>query len=98
MLNTLSPADSLYYEITFYLSECLIVKDKFVEAEEVLKMLVNRPNIPSDVIQKSLVRLGQIYCVVSRPAEANKVFTKLKTDFPRSKYIPLANCESVLDK
>ncbi len=93
--ETLEPVDSLRYEAMFMRSECLIAKEEISEAQKVLSSLMNDKNLPTTILEKVLVRLGQVYCVMNKKQNAEEMFTRLKKQFPGSIYEPLANCESV---
>lgn len=91
----LTESDDIYYDMIFYCSECLIIEEDLLSAESLLKELLVNPKTPNTVHQKVLVRLGQVYCVLGNHKMANLLFKRLRAEFPNSKYIPLANCESV---
>ena len=93
--ETFAYGDSLYYESLFLLSECSIINEAFDDAEKTLKNLLHEKQLPSSVHEKVLVRLGQLYCVKNKPKKAEKYFRELKRKYPRSIYLPLANCNSV---
>jgi hypothetical protein len=93
--ETLAAGDSLKYEALFMRSECLIAKDEISEAQKVLTSLMNDKNLPFPILEKVLVRLGQVYCVMNRKNDAEAMFSRLKKQFPGSIYEALANCESV---
>ena len=93
--STLNPSDTLYFESLFYKSECLIAKQEYKEAEKILNRILRNEDTPSNIMQKTLVRIGHIYCVNNKPEMAEMAFEKLKNDYPKSKLIKLANCESV---
>lgn len=89
------PDDSLYFESKFYNAECEIMHDDLVAAKIILEMLLEKEGMPGSVMQKVLVRLGQVYCVIGNKEKANTLFDRLKTEFPESIYNKIANCEAV---
>ena len=93
--STLNPTDTLYFEALFYKSECLIAKQEYKEAEKILNRILRNEDTPSTIMQKTLVRIGHLYCVNNKPDLAEMAFEKLMNDYPKSKLIKLANCESV---
>ncbi|MFY8159908.1 MAG: tetratricopeptide repeat protein [Candidatus Kapaibacteriota bacterium] len=93
--STLNPTDTLYFESLFYKSECLIAKQEYKEAEKILNRILRNEDAPSNIMQKTLVRIGHLYCVNNKPEMAEMAFEKLMNDYPKSKLIKLANCESV---
>jgi len=97
MKSQYSEGDSLYFDVLFYSSECMIIEDDLYGAESILKELLVNPEVSSTIRQKVLVRLGQVYCVLGNKEMANTLFKKLKQEYPNSVYLPLANCESVAE-
>lgn len=93
--GTLAQGDSLLYEAIFYDCECKILDDNIIDAKIILSELLSDKDITDRVMQKVLVRLGQIECVSGNSEKANEYFNELKVKYPNSKYIKLANCESV---
>lgn len=97
MKDTYPENDTAYYSVMFYRSECLIIEEDLYGAESILKELLYHANTPDPIMQKVLVRLGQVYCVLGNKDMANTLFKRLRQEYPNSVYIPLANCESVLE-
>jgi len=93
--QTIAEGDSLDYEVRFMLSECAAENQQFEQSLTILKEVTSSRSIPQSVLEKSLVRLGQVNCVLDRRAEANTAFTRFKKEFPNSVYIKLATCEAV---
>lgn len=90
--ETLKENDTLNHETKFYLAECHIAKNEFSQAMDILKKLEKNADKSSEISQKTLVRLGQIYCVLNMKNEANSYYDKLKKSYPNSIYIKVANC------
>lgn len=90
--ETLKENDTLNHETKFYLAECHIAKNEFSQAMDILKKLEKNADKSSEISQKTLVRLGQIYCVLNMKKEANNYYDKLKKSYPNSIYIKVANC------
>jgi TolA-binding protein len=95
LTETLPPDDSIYFESKFFFAECNISTEKLKEAEVILQELLDDAKIPLSVLEKVLVRLGQVYCVIEKKAKAKELFTRLKSEFPSSMYLKIANCEAV---
>ncbi len=93
--GTITEGDSLYFESLFYKSECEIVNDNLPGAEKILYKLQADPRIPPAVLEKTSIRLGQVYCVMNLPEKANKQFSQFKEMFPNSIYSRLADCAAV---
>jgi len=93
--ETFAEGDSLKFEAMFYKSECLILKQDFEEAEKVLSEITKDKQTPNSVLEKSLVRLGQVYCALDRKKEAQAIFSKFRKQFPNSIYKEIANCEAI---
>lgn len=93
LTSTLPYGDSLYYEAHFGEIECLIAQNNIQTAKKLLQDLLEDKNLNSETEAKTLVRLGQIECVLSNPTLAENYFSKLKTKYPRSIYIKVANCD-----
>ena len=91
--ETLKEDDTLTYETKFYIAECHIAKNEFSQALDILKKLEKTTDTNSEITQKTLVRLGQIYCVLNMKDEAKKYFEKLKFKFPDSIYNKLGKCQ-----
>ena len=83
--------DSLRQEALFYAAECLVNSDQLQAAanqfEDLSKEKLNRGVAP-----KVYVRLGQVYCLMGDRTKANRIFNRLKKEYPRSVYIQLADC------
>lgn len=93
--ETFAEGDSLKFEAMFYKGECLIVFQKFEEAEILLLGITNDILIPNSVLERALIRLGQVYCALNKIKEANKIFAKFHSQFPNSIYKEIANCEAI---
>lgn len=91
--ETLKENDTLTHETKFYIAECHIAKNEFSQAMEILKKLEKNETKSSEITQKTLVRLGQIYCVLDMKKESKQYFEKLKKSFPNSIYLKLSQCE-----
>jgi TolA-binding protein len=93
--ESFSEGDSLYFEAQFLWSECMIVKNDIEGAKKVLNQIYKDENTPQNIFEKVLVRLGQAYCADGKESEANKLFSRLKKEYPKSIYIKLATCDAV---
>lgn len=93
--STLNPTDTLYFESLFYKSECLITRLEYAQAERLLNRIIKNKNTPEPVLQKSIVRIGHIYCAMGSKELAEKTFEEFKNDYPNSKLVKLANCNAI---
>lgn len=87
--------DSLFYETQFFISECYISLNFLNRAKGLLEQLEGSTSIPDEVMQKVLVRLGQVWCVLDDKINAETYFNLLRQKYPNSKYLPLADCSVV---
>ena len=92
--ETFAKTDSLRCESLFYLSECLILENKLNPAQSILNDLY-KSNIPDAIMEKVIVRLGQLHCVSGKKQQAKEMFDLLARRYPKSIYLPLANCDVV---
>ncbi|MFP4368361.1 MAG: hypothetical protein ACLFR2_02165 [Candidatus Kapaibacterium sp.] len=95
LVSTLPQSDSLYYESAFYKSECRIMNDEMDKALELLLELAGNDLTPAAVLEKSLVRIGHIYCYKGKDETAQRYFKRLKKEFPASPYLELADCSKI---
>jgi len=86
--------DSLRQEATFSLAECLISNGNLLEASVILEEL-SKEKMNRAVAPKTLVRLGQVHCVLENKSKAERSFRRLKKEFPRSIYNQLADCSKL---
>jgi TolA-binding protein len=91
--ETLKEDDTLTFETKFYIAECHIAKNEFSQALELLKKLNKSADKNGDLKQKTLVRLGQIYCVLNMKKDAENYFNELKKKYPNSIYNQLGQCK-----
>jgi TolA-binding protein len=90
--NSFPQTDSLYFESIFFVGECNIVAEQYMQAEWKFNKILDSPFAPSDIRQRALLRLGQIYCFQNKSKDALNLFDKLRKEFPKSVYLKLANC------
>ncbi|MCO5252274.1 MAG: hypothetical protein M9949_12780 [Candidatus Kapabacteria bacterium] len=93
--ETLDPKDSLYFEAIFYISECLVVKNNFAEAERNLLLLYNSALTPDTIFERTLIRLGHVNCALNKEQKASVFFKELSDKYPNSIYLPLADCRFI---
>lgn len=92
--ETLPPGDSLAYEARFMEAECSIVDNKLVIALSTLLSLSLDAATPAPVLEKTLVRKGQVQCLLNELESAEETFRQFRSRFPDSPYLPLANCNA----
>lgn len=95
--STLNEDDSLYYEAEFYLIECIIAENQILNAKKRLELLFMDKRLSDNLLERVLVRLGQIHCALNDKKNAIVFFSKLENLNPNSIYMKVANCE-FLDK
>ena len=92
---TLKTDDPLNYEVQFMQGECASVLGQLDKAEKILTMLSAKKNIPPGVMERTLVRLGHVFCGLGKLDQATKAFARFRQEFPASQYNAVANCDSV---
>ncbi len=93
--TTIKSDDPLLYEVQFMQGECASVLGQLDKAEKILTMLSAKPNIPTGVRERTLIRLGHVFCGLGKAEQAAKAFAKFRQEFPASQYNAVANCDSV---
>ncbi len=91
----LPEGDSLWFEALLMQAECRILKSRYWEAARILESASLKADIPLSVYEKTLLRLGQTYCLLDDKAKATEVFDVFSAMFPESPYHHLANCQVV---
>jgi hypothetical protein len=92
IVETYMQNDSIYYEAKYYTAECCITRNEVREAKRILEVLYPDNNVPNDIKERVIVRLGQIYCLLNNPSLSQKFFNELKKLNPKSIYLKVANC------
>ncbi|MER3329134.1 MAG: hypothetical protein RIF34_06095 [Candidatus Kapaibacterium sp.] len=92
--ETLKDKDSLYFEAVFYSAECLIVNNEYKLANRLLNNIMNN-KLSSNLKQRVLLRQGHLLCAMGDESTAQWYFDKLKSDFPKSIYNKLADCNTL---
>lgn len=98
ILSTLSKENRQYYQARYYLTECSIAKNRTKEAKKELEELYKIETLEDDILEKVILRLGQIACINKNIEKANEYFEELKDRFPESELINLANCNFIKKK
>ena len=86
---------SIAQESAFMMAECFSVQGKFPEAERLLVTLSVKPEVNALTLEKTLVRLGHVFCAANKRQEAANAFKRLITEFPGSRYQKIATCDAV---
>jgi hypothetical protein len=92
LYNSLDSDSEEKWEARFYMGECRVAKNDLAAASRIFSEIMQSGD-RGIAREKTLIRMGQIKCLESQPAEASKLFIKLRTEYPRSIYLPLAKCE-----
>jgi TolA-binding protein len=95
VMETVDQRDSLAQEAQFMLGELYVQQNEFDDAFKAFSTSVQSPLTVPGVREKSLLRLGHVYCAKGKNEEAAKVFKRFKEEFPGSSYVQLASCSSV---
>ncbi len=98
ILASIDIKNSQYLEAKYYLSECNIAKNKLKVAKSDLVELYNSKTIDNSILERIILRLGQIECTYKNTKKAIEYFDELKSRFPESKLIELANCNFIKKK
>jgi TolA-binding protein len=80
------------YISDYYLAENLITKNDFDDALIMLNKLYNSELTPSDIREKTTLRIGQIYCILGQNNKANEYFKIFRNKYSNSVYINLSDC------
>lgn len=94
IVETLPHGDSLAYEARFMETECAIVNNRLIPALSALLSLSLDAKTPVSVMEKVLVRKGQVQCLLKEFKSAEDTFRLFRSRFPESVYVPLANCDA----
>jgi len=95
IVGTYLSTDSIYYEAKYYSNECLIVQNQINAAKLGLEKMYSDSKTPSEILERVIVRLGQINCLLKKDNIAQKYFDELKNRFPQSIYLKVASCEYI---
>jgi TolA-binding protein len=95
IIKSIDKPNQKYYNIQFYLAECNIQFGENSKAEEILKQLTEKSTTDHLVLEKSIVRLGQLYCIMDKKDLAASYFQRLKREFPKSDYLHFADCNII---
>lgn len=93
LASIVSEEDSIFYEASFYIIECIIVENRLEEAKDKLGKMLIDTKLPVTVLEKTLVRMGQIECYGNNRKQAEMYFSRLKELNPSSIYLKVANCD-----
>ena len=93
--ETLAKGDSLLYEAMFLDCECMIMEDKIIDAKVILEGILNDDEAPDKIREKTLVRIGQVECVLGNEDKAEMYFSQFRKEYPNSKYMGLADCKAI---
>ena len=83
--------DSLRQKAIYYYADCCASRDLLVESMEALEGLVKN-KMHRSIAPLALSKLGQIYCMLGERSKADRIFKRLKKEFPRSSLIQSADC------
>lgn len=90
--RTPSAPDSLAAEALFFSAECAAAVGELSTARELYEGLLRR-NLPWAAFrERLLLRLGHMLCAQGLEEHAAVYFARLREQFPRSRYLPLAHC------
>jgi len=95
ILSKINKASNDYYETLFFASECFIAKNSFEPSQRLLVQVLSSNDITDDLKERAIIRLGQVFCVQGDAVSAERLFRQLRREFPKSIYIPIANCDNM---
>lgn len=90
-----STPNSIRFESQFMVAECGIQSSDYKVAYNNLIVLNNQHGLSATVHEKVLLRLGQLLCTQNNNQKAQEYFNELKSKYPTSRFLPLANCNSL---
>lgn len=91
--NTVNDADSVSFEANFYIIECMVSENKLLESKKELETMLGDIRIHDSLLERVLVRLGQIHCAFKENKAAVQYFSRLADINPNSIYLKVANCD-----
>lgn len=87
--------DPIWFESAYYLGECYLTQNEFNSSLDIFTEILSKKDIPDFVNERSLVRAGQINCVLGEEEKAFNYFLKLRKQYPNSQYLPVADCSKI---
>lgn len=87
--------EPLWFETCYSLAECHISENNFQPALNELESILIYEEIPKEIREKALIRAGQIECILGNKVNSSKYFITLRKEFPKSIYLPLADCNKI---
>jgi len=88
--------DSLRWEALYQLGDCWAIAGELEQALRILGEVAYRSSgVPADIHARSIVRLGQILCVLGRRTQADEQFARLRQYYPTSPYRAVADCSVI---
>jgi|GEM_PF-6511603 len=89
--ESLTEENEMKWHARYFMGECMVAKNDLDAATEIFEEIM-ASEAKKEGREKSIIRLGQIMCLKGNPSAAEDYFIQLRTDFPKSIYIPLAQC------
>ena len=89
--NQFSFNDSLKQKALYHYADCCLGNDMLNEATETLEKML-KDKLHKSIEPLTLLKLGQVYCLKSEKNKAEKVFKRLKKEYPRSPLLQSADC------
>lgn len=93
--RTPSASDSLSAEALFLAAECRAALGELSAARDLYDRLLQRDPPWAVLQERLLLRLGHVLCAQGLEQHAAVYFARLRHQFPRSRYLPLAHCGAV---
>jgi|GEM_PF-3307032 len=94
VVETTLPKEIECQESMFHIAECKIGKMNYKEALDEL-IVLEALDVDDIIMEKVLVRIGQIHCVRNNVNEAEMYFNKLREFNPESIYLNVADCKKL---
>jgi hypothetical protein len=91
LYSSLEDSEAKWHAL-FYVAECRIAKNQLDDAKAILAEIL-KSKARKEGREKALIRMGQIECLDGNKTAANEYYIQLRTDYPKSIYLPLAVCQ-----
>ena len=86
--------DSLKQKAVYHYGDCCFIHDMLDEAVIVFERLA-KDKLNKNIAPLVLFKLGQIYCIKGEKNKAEKVFKRLKKEFPKHQLIKYSDCSKM---
>ncbi|MCX7908319.1 MAG: tetratricopeptide repeat protein [Ignavibacteria bacterium] len=91
-INRANIRDFYFWYARFRAAECLYEMKQISASIQDLTELYHNENVDKEIKEKTLLKLGKIYCEQKEVEKANFYFELLRKEFPSSTVLPIPNC------